>query len=810
MASETLSSLLIDLKLSTASLKKGADDANKKLESIENQTKKTAKSMKSLEVKEVFSAIKDGLKVLGQFVLAGAETADKMGKMSQSIGISVESLSALDYAAGLSGVATDELGSSLGKLNKALAEADSGGKQQAAVFAALGVAVTDSAGRIRTTEDVIGDVANKFAGMKDGAAKTAYAMELFGKSGANMIPFLNQGKAGIKELTDEAARLGVVMSSKTARDAEAFNDAVDKLHRAMNGVAVQVASQLAPALTALIDKFMKSGQAGDTLKMAATGIAGVFKILVSAGLIVAAIFEGIGKAIARIGSAIANFISGNFEEAIRETARGAFFADLQESLTAALDNIQTVWTATGDSAEQSGNRQRQSIKMVNAALDEQKKKLADARLEMEAGLKVKFAEINRDAASRQQSFNNIRPTGGVWGGFRDSAAFTQATKGFKDFNDALARSTQATKNYESYTAEAGMLQKEGQAQMAASAKLAADAHKALADKANAAAAAFENKTREQAAATDDLVNHFTAKLGKLGDVISVAQKGFQAGGVWGAVGAVALELLTGTEEFQKIVDQLDGMLNALGQALAPILVVVNQVVGALRPLMSALGRLVESVMKLLNAFLGVAYVGDLLAPIVNLVAIIIEPIIQLIQTFSDLFERLKIFDFAVSVVSVVLNSISLVILTVIRGVQGVFNFILQTVRDIVAFIGVNTSWFDTMLSKNATAMADTDTKMRRIWNDIANPNAATSTTKMIDGLNPVVVNTTNSIEKLGNAADEVTEQLLNVPSGYKVAAARFMASEPADSGWTNKAKSDVNERLISKIGSAFANGGSFP
>lgn len=807
MASETLASLLVDLKLSTATLKQGVDAANKLLGKLEDQTKKTAKSVKSLEMKEVFSAIKDGLKVMGQFVLSGAEAADKMGKLSQSIGVSVESLSALDYAAGLSGLSTDELGSSLGKLNKALAEAGSGNKQQAATFAALGVSVKDSAGQLRSSEDVIGDLANKFAGMKDGAAKTAYAMEIFGKSGANMIPFLNQGKAGIKALTDEAERLGVVMSSKTARDAEEFNDAVDKLHRAMNGVAVQVAGQLAPALTGLIDKFMQSGQAGDTLKMAATGIASVFKVLISAGLIVAAVFEGVGKGIARIASGVAAFIDGRFEEALRETARAAFLTDMQDSLTSALENIQTVWTATGDTAEQSNKRQKKSIDLVNSALDEQKKKLADARLEMEAGLKVKFAEINRDAASRQQSFNNIKPTGGVWGGFGDSSAFKQATEGFKNFNEALERSTQSMKNYESYTAESKMLEKEGNAQLAASAKLAADAHKALAEKATAATKAFEEKARQQASATDDLVNHFTAKLGKLGDVISVAQKGAQAGGALGAIGAVALELLSSTEEFQQIVSQFDGMLSSLGTALTPVLEVVRQVVGAIGPIVAVLGRLIGSFLRLLNAFLDVTFIGDLLAPLVNLVVILLEPIAQLAQGFASLFEGLNVLEFAVKIVATILNSVSLVILGVIRGVQGVFNFILQTVRDIVAFIGINTSWFDTQLVNNANAMADTDAKMRRIWNDISNPNAAGGASTgggastLDGGLKPVVVETTNSIEKLGQAADEVTEQLLNVPSGYKVAAARFMASEPADSGVVGTM---VNKgRLISKTGAAY-------
>ena len=67
--------------------------------------------------------------------------------------------------------------------------------------------------------------------MEDGAGKTALAIKLFGKSGADLIPLLNQGRAGIKELTDEAAKLGIVISTETAAKAEQFNDTLKNYRR---------------------------------------------------------------------------------------------------------------------------------------------------------------------------------------------------------------------------------------------------------------------------------------------------------------------------------------------------------------------------------------------------------------------------------------------------------------------------------------------------------------------------------------------------------------------------------------------------
>lgn len=805
MASESLASLLVDLKLNTAGLKSSTDKAVKQLSGLESQTKKIASSVKTLEFKEVFGAILDGTKALGQFILQGAEAADKMGKLSQAVGVSVETLSGLDYAAGLSGLATDELGASLGKLNKAMAEASSGGKEQASTFAALGVSVVDSAGQLRSTEAVLGDLADTFAGMQDGAAKTAYAMKVFGKSGADMIPFLNMGKTGIKELVTEAERLGVVMSSRTAKNAEAFNDAVEKVHRAVKGVAIQVAGALAPALTTLIDRFLKSSDSGNTLKMVAQGITVVFKTLISAGILVAAAFEGVGKGIARIASAVANFAQGNFAEALQDSAKAMFLNDLQDSFTSAFETIDAMWSATADTAEESGNRQAKSVKMVNASLDEQKKKLAEARAMMEAELKIKFGQMNRQTANRSQAFNDIRPTGGMFAQFGgESVNFKRATEGFKNFQDALDRTATAMKNYESYTAEAAQLEKEGFGQLAASARGAADAHKALAESAEGAAKAFESQAQQRADATDGLINRFSSKLGRLGEVIQSAGQGLQAGGPWGAVIAAIAELISGSSQFSELIQIFNEILGALGDSLGSVLEFTLQMVKAVRPIFPVIGQFIETFFKLTNALRGISVVSDMMAPMLNMLTFILEPITALIDTFSRLLEGLKVFEIIVGVVSVVFNTISLVILAVIRGIQAVFNFVLQAIRDVAAILLLDTSGLDGMLNDSRRAMANTEAQMARIWNNITDPRAGSKpATAEFEGLGDVVVDTTNSIEKLGETAEEVTEQLLNVPTGYKVATARFMASlaESSTGGlqWGYMAALDFENRQGRKL-----------
>src|SRR5690606_12032417 len=116
-------------------------------------------------------------------------------------------LSALKVQAALSDISIESLETSLKKFNKTIAEAAGGSKLQADSFKAIGIALKDSNGNLKSTEVLLGDVADKFAGYQDGAAKTALAMNLFGRAGADMIVQLNGGRKAMAEAAQEASDL---------------------------------------------------------------------------------------------------------------------------------------------------------------------------------------------------------------------------------------------------------------------------------------------------------------------------------------------------------------------------------------------------------------------------------------------------------------------------------------------------------------------------------------------------------------------------------------------------------------------------
>lgn len=189
--------------------------------------------------------------VLALAVKGTINAADEMSKAAQKIGIPIEELSRLKYAADLSGVSFEQLQTSVGKLSKNMAEAlEKPTSAAAKAFGDLGISVTNADGTLRSSSEVMKDIADRFAAMPDGAAKTAAAMELMGRAGAGMIPMLNGGAEGLGKLMAEADQFGQVFSKEMGANAELFNDNISRLQGALGMLVAKLATELMPHLVA--------------------------------------------------------------------------------------------------------------------------------------------------------------------------------------------------------------------------------------------------------------------------------------------------------------------------------------------------------------------------------------------------------------------------------------------------------------------------------------------------------------------------------------------------------------------------------
>jgi hypothetical protein len=300
--------------------------------------------------------------------------ADKLSKAAQKLGIPIEELSKLKYAADLSGVSFESLSTAVGKLSRNMADAAGNALGPAAeAFRAIGVSVVDAAGQLRPTSAVLADIAERFAGFRDDAGKTALAIQLFGRAGADLIPLLNQGAAGLKDLGDEAEKLGLVIDQRTGTASERFNDALTKIGLAGKGVANQLAERLAPAFADLAERMVEGIKQSQ-------GWSAILEIMVIS-------FKGIAIAATVAGTAVLNVATGLntlFEAAKRfvtldwSNFRKAFTegsAEIDDRTKAMIESVRNLWTEMATNGQWATTVYREKVATPYV---EQTKQMGDA------------------------------------------------------------------------------------------------------------------------------------------------------------------------------------------------------------------------------------------------------------------------------------------------------------------------------------------------------------------------------------------------------------------------------------------------
>jgi len=220
----------------------------------------------------------ESLKKLVEGVANVVESMDQMGKSAQKVGTTVEQFSALSYAANLADVQTSELTSGMEKLGKNLADVAGGAKGPTAdAIRAMGLTLQDANGHLKSSGDLLLDVADKFSTYKDGAGKAALAIALFGKAGAELIPFLNEGKKGIEDAANEAKLFGVVVGRDATQAASDLNDNMKRLSAQFQGVLIQSISNVITEWVAFTDEMVKLGGTAQTIQTSIDAITGVLK-----------------------------------------------------------------------------------------------------------------------------------------------------------------------------------------------------------------------------------------------------------------------------------------------------------------------------------------------------------------------------------------------------------------------------------------------------------------------------------------------------------------------------------------------------
>lgn len=189
-----------------------------------------------------FSALK-GLAAVGiaaEFVAsvkATIDLGDSINDLSQRVGVNIKELATWELAAAQSGTNLESVARGVKGLSTFMV-ANSDEMKKAGITAA-------------DTNGALIQLADLFASLPDGVEKTALAVKLFGKSGMDMIPMLNQGSAGLKEASDKAKVYGERMA-EMAPKADKFNDQMAELAMNSKLVGIAIADHLLPGLTGML------------------------------------------------------------------------------------------------------------------------------------------------------------------------------------------------------------------------------------------------------------------------------------------------------------------------------------------------------------------------------------------------------------------------------------------------------------------------------------------------------------------------------------------------------------------------------
>ena len=174
----------------------------------------------------------------------------KLDDAAEKTGASVEKLSGLFKVAKISGIDTSLVEQSLVKLTKTIESAGDSGSEAAKALKVLGLAQKDLAGL--DTADALKLVADRMNGFADGSGKTALAIALLGKSGAEALPYL-------KDLADETNIVGKA-TAKAAAEAEAFEKNMARLAAHLSGVSKSIAAEVLPSLVSYTDELVLATQ----------------------------------------------------------------------------------------------------------------------------------------------------------------------------------------------------------------------------------------------------------------------------------------------------------------------------------------------------------------------------------------------------------------------------------------------------------------------------------------------------------------------------------------------------------------------
>lgn len=321
-----VASLEIEIAANVARLTEDFAKAKKEVASsmsgIKSQVKDSMNGViDSMEgVNKKIAAMNDAFATLGEFAMAGvigdriielgtdfAETAETIRRTAQITGMTTTQVQELGYAATATGASSESMTTGMRKLTMMITQAKNGSRQAVAAFRDVGISQEDI--KSSSPHAILMQIADAYHRSADDASKSANAQMLFGRAGADLIPTLNQGSAGLDDLGAKARELGVVLDASAIEKGEKAADTFKEVGAVTRATGMKLGADLVPGLKTLAVAFVDSAKDGGALHGAVQALDAI--ILGATEVITTAVntVHAFGDALGAIAATIAHPMS---------------------------------------------------------------------------------------------------------------------------------------------------------------------------------------------------------------------------------------------------------------------------------------------------------------------------------------------------------------------------------------------------------------------------------------------------------------------------------------------------------------------
>lgn len=193
----------------------------------------------------------------GKATTETAKMADELLTLSSVTGLSTDTLQELQYASEFVDVSVETMTTSMTRMIRSMDDARKGNKETSDSFRKLRLSVTDNNGQLKDSETMFYQVIDALGKVRNETERDALAMQIFGRSARELNPLIEAGSKRLKELGEEAQKMGYVMSKDSLESFGRLDDAMQKLSKQTDTFKNSLAVVLLPVLTAFFEMLNK-------------------------------------------------------------------------------------------------------------------------------------------------------------------------------------------------------------------------------------------------------------------------------------------------------------------------------------------------------------------------------------------------------------------------------------------------------------------------------------------------------------------------------------------------------------------------